>query len=186
MGDPDRSMSDLAFGQKFRLFCDPTNEGYVAENDLGHVVAFLPRWLGGEVRTRTERWNVQSERRGLSWAVVARTIPDGAEAGGVAQRLVPNSYKLWIAPDTSYHLTQNPLNDNWAIRDGHRRVVGLTDLGTFATGGFNSRDLRAPLGTITTFDGPITPAPLALMILLALEMAKAQASIPRSSAPTGY
>ena len=35
MSNPDVSMSDLALGQKFRLFCDPANEGYVAENDLG-------------------------------------------------------------------------------------------------------------------------------------------------------
>jgi hypothetical protein len=185
MGDRELLMTDFAFGQEFRLFGDASSDGYVVEDVVGHAVAFLPRRLGGEVRTRTQRWDVNTERRRHGWALIARTIPDGAEAGGVTQRLLPNSYRLWIPPDTAYRLIQNPLNDAWTVRDGHSRLVRLTELGTFAAGSLSSGGLRSPLGTIKTFDGPITPVPLGLTIVLALEMIKANALIPIASAPSG-
>jgi hypothetical protein len=186
MSDPGVPTADFAFAQEFCLRCDYANRGYVVEDSIGHAVALLPRWLGGEVRTRTERWDVQTERARHSWAIIARSVADGAEVGGVAQRLLPNIYRLWIVPGTTYHLIQNPLSDSWAVRDRHLRLARLSGLGTFATGGFDPRDPRALVGSIKTFDGPINPAPIALTILLALEMVKAQALIPRSSAPGTY
>jgi hypothetical protein len=181
--------ADFAFAQEFQLFRDHEGQRYVAEDASQRAVAFLPVGLGGEVRTRTDRWEIQTERRQHAWAVIARTIPDGAEAGGIAERVLPDTYKLWIAPDTVCHLTQNPLNGDWSIKDGQAHLARLTDIARFASRtSFRSSGRRVAAGTITTLEPPIHAMPLSLAIVLTLEMIKAEASIPslRSISPAAY
>jgi hypothetical protein len=164
-------VADFSSGQQFRLDLDLPDSRYVVKDSGGRIVALLPMGLGGEVYTRTDRWEMELERRNVSWAVVAHTIPDGVEVGGLAEGLIPG-HKLWIGADTVYHVTSNPLTGTWHIKDGHVHLVELTNLTVEGC-------------TITTLEPPSDPTTLPLAILLTLELIKAESSIPGASGGGG-
>jgi hypothetical protein len=169
-------VADFAFAQEFRLTLHHQGRRRgVVKNSAGRAVAVVPIGLGGVVRTRGDRWNIQVERRKLTWAIVAHTIPGRVEAGGIAEGFLPGSHKLWIAPDTVYRVTKNPLDGSWSIKDGHAPLARLTNVTQFTS-------------TITTLESSVSAAPLPLAILLTLELIKAEASLPRvpAGAPAFY
>jgi len=165
-------VADFSSGEEFRVDLDLPDQRYVVKDSDGRIVALLPMGVGGEVFTRTDRWNLKVERHNLSWAVVAHTADDGVEVGGIAEGLIPDSHKLWIGTDTVYHVTENPLNASWSIKDGHAHLVTLTNLTLSSS-------------TITTLNEPTDPATLALAIILTLELIKAESSIPGVGAGGG-
>jgi hypothetical protein len=158
-------VADFSSGEEFRMDLDLPDNRYVVKDSGGRIVALLPMGLGGEVFTRTDRWKIKVERHNVSWALVAHTADDGVEAGGIAEGLIPDSHKLWIGTDTVYHVTENPLNGTWSIKDGHAHIAHLTNLTLSSS-------------TITTLDEPADPASLPLAIILMLELIKAESSIP--------
>ncbi len=157
-------VADFTSGEEFRMDLDLADNRYVVRDSDGRIVALLPMGVGGEVYTRTDRWNIKVERHNVSWAVVAQTV-EGVEVGGITEGLIPDSHKLWVGSDTVYHVTDNPLNGNWSIKDGHAHIARLTNLTLSSS-------------TITTLDQPADPASLSLAIILMLELIKAESSIP--------
>jgi hypothetical protein len=164
-------VADFSCGEEFRLDLDLPDQRYVVKDSGGHIVALLPMGLGGEVFTRTDNWNIKVERHNVSWAVVAHTIPDGAEAGGIAEGLLPG-HKLWIGADVAYHVSENPLDGTWSLKEGHTHIARLTNITVEGC-------------TITTLEPPNDPTTLSLAILLTLELIKAESSIPGAAGGGG-
>jgi hypothetical protein len=165
-------VANFSFGQEFRMDLDLPDRRYVVKDEGGRIVALLPMGLGGDVFAGTDRWNIKVERHNVSWAIVAHTTPDGTEAGGIAEGLIPDSHKLWIGTDTVYHVAENPLNGTWSIKDGHVHLARLTNITQSSS-------------TITTLDAPTNAARLSLAIILTLELIKAECSIPGIDAGGG-
>jgi len=139
-----------------------------------------------------------TEPRKRGWTVAARTASDGIKVGHISEAILPNTFKILVADRYECRVIENPLNGSWTIRSGRSHVARITDIAQFATGQPPNAPKRpsaelvspftstvrvhqpqgVPAGTITT-DATIDPqAPLALAILLTLEMIRAEASIP--------
>lgn len=175
---------DFSYGKRFDIFQDLPNDRYVVADETDRAVAFLPSGIGGEVRTRTASWKIAVERRKLSWALVAYAV-DGAEVGGAAQRLVPNMYKLWLGPDELLHLTKNPVSRRWKLSAGHRGRLARFDIQE-VYGPSPSISSILPwvnVGWLETADYTLDATNLALPIVLALQMIKAEMSIDVAGIP---
>ena len=174
--------ADFVFGATFTVVSDGAND--LATSCRTRVCdrsrSFHPR-LAARRSPAPAGGGSLSERRGHGWAVIARAIPDGSEAGGVAERLLPDIFKIWVTPDVSYSLTEHPLSEDWTLAHEHRLIARLTKLDWFTSGLVDTRGRRFDAGAIEISDGTITTAPLALPIMLALAMVKAQATIPGTS-----
>lgn len=185
MSDHPALTADFVSGQEYALELDGPGQQWIVTDGTQRPVAVLPVGLGGEVRTRTDRWIVGTERRRIGWAVVARSLLDDAEAGRVREALLPYTWKLRVAPDLDLRVTENPLKCDWTISRGGCRLVRISDMSRFATGRDRLSFDRRPAGTIRTLDAPPEPIPLPLVILLTLEMIKAEAAIPSVDQPAG-
>ena len=185
MTDHERLTADFTFPREYHLFLGGTGDRYFVRDLQNRSVAYLPFTFGGEVRTRSDCWQIQGERPKLTWAVVAHTVPDGAKAGEITEGLIPDIHKLWISSGSEYRVTRNPLTQVWTISHAHHRLVRITDARHFATGRLRSAALsgrQVSSATIATLDSPASTADLGLPILLTLEFIKAQTAADRAAA----
>ena len=83
--------SDFAFGKAYTMQPLEGTDHWVIYDDRGLAVAALPGGLGGEVRTRMERWSVNLERGHLGQVIVARVSGDGSEAARASWGLIPDT-----------------------------------------------------------------------------------------------
>jgi hypothetical protein len=185
MIDAGALTADFAAGNEYRLAADREGGRWVIEDAAQRLVAELPVGLGGEVRTRTDRWVIRPESRRIGWAVVARNLSDKTEAARVRESLLPYTWKLRVAPDFDFRVTGNPVRGHWTLSHGGWRLVRISDVGDFSTGRLISAPGRGSAGTIRTLDAPPRLLPLPLAILLTLQMIVADAAIPHADSSGG-
>jgi hypothetical protein len=200
---PGRLTADFEFDRRYELIFDKGRQVYFVDDSEGRSVAVLPVGFGGEVKTRTDSWNLETEHRRLGWAVVARTLSDRSEVGSISDGLIPDTYKLHVGRDCEYRVTQNPLTCHWTISEGRSHLAAITDIAHFAAGRAPTQPKRASAEQVSPFTSPVTPrppngiyagaitthdgdpgTPLALAILLTLEMIKADAAADLGLAST--
>ncbi len=183
--DPTLPSADFTADSEFRVVSNAPVEPYLVLDASQRTVACLPQSLGGEARTRTETWELETEGRELNWTVRARTIPGLVEVGRISGGWIPDTHKLWIAPDTNLRLTANPISGSMTLRLGRERLAHLTPKGLgqhslgprFIGPGF-------PAAIIKTFESLPDTSSFALAILLALEMIKIDSSIAMANWPS--
>ncbi len=77
---------------------------------------------------------------------------------------MPGAYKLWLAADDSFRLSQNIVSGMWTLRQGRAKLA------------------RARLGhapTLEPFEGMLAYDGLALLLCLAIETMRCEASLVR-------
>jgi hypothetical protein len=173
MSTSDTPTADFEFATEYRIWWEHNH--YTVEDPEQRCVAVLPLGYGGDVVTRTQRWQITVERRGITWAITAHTAADRTEAGGIREGLVPDRHKLWVGDDDEYHMTENPFDCDATIHHRHDTLARIADVRSFLYGSAPAHGGRTHAGTITTLASPASPAELALPILLTLEMIKADA-----------
>jgi hypothetical protein len=119
--------------------------------------------------------------------VVASTL-DGVDAATATVGWIPTRWTITLASGQRYRLTANPLTGTLRLSAERARVARLRDLrirsGGLWTGGSHSRP-GPPLGTIETFADVVQGHSLALPIVVAIEMMKAESLIPHVSGGSG-
>jgi hypothetical protein len=177
--------ADLRYGQRLDVIRDRAHGRYVIQDAEARPVAFLPDQLGGEVRTRTERWQVAVERRRHGWAVTARHAANGALGGEISMRWRPNVYELCVGSDARYELKKAiQLRSTWTLLTGRTRIARLATTSAFASEPVAAHRAAQHVGVIETIGDTLTTATLALPIALSLEMIKAQKAIPGADGPS--
>ncbi len=177
--------ADFTPDSEFRVVSNAPVEPYLVLDADQRTVASLSQSFGGEARTRTQTWELESEGRELSWTVLARAVPGQMEAGRISGGWIPDTHKLWIAPDINYRLTANPISGNRTLRLGRERVARLAPKG-LGQSGLGPRFIGPgfPAVIIETFECLPDTSSFGLAILLALEMIKIDSSILIANGPS--
>lgn len=156
-------------------------------------VAILSVYLGGEVRTREGNWQLGIEHSKGSWAVVARTTAERREVGRASQSWLPWSYRIRLGAHTTYRLTENPVNGRLTLAVGRQSVARLALKLSTAVSRRSKSPTRLPqamslleVGKIEIFTTRHSAARLALPIVLAFEMVKAERAIPTLDGQAPY
>jgi hypothetical protein len=155
---------DFAAARRYAVITEP-DASLRVEDEFGHVAAWLARDGPGHVAARTGTWTVAVERPARrSWALVARDL-DRREVARARPGWRARSYGIAVAPDDArYHLNGSVLSGSWSLRGADGRLARLTT------------DRRTP-NAIETFDSPMTRHPLGLLICLALEADRVEATM---------
>jgi hypothetical protein len=178
MVESEAPTADFAPGQEFGIFCTGPTEPYLVKDSAARIVAILPGGLTGHVQTRTRSWEVEIEQRRTTWAVVARTRPDRANAGSVTEGWVSFIHNLRVTSETDYRLIRKPFTATWTIRHSGKTLAQITDIRLFASRSDIFAGRNKPVGTIKTSATLTNPTSLALPIVLALALIKVEGSIP--------
>jgi hypothetical protein len=197
---PRRLSADFEFGQQYHVVFDEGRRSYLVDDEDGCSVASLPVEFGGRVRTRTETWLVRPEHHRVGWELVARDL-DREFAGGISEGLIPYTFKLRVADDHDYRVTESPFNGHWTVSHRHSHIARISGLAAFAWGRPPKEPKRVPdamvspftspdghrryRGEIATFDRVAESPPIAPAILLTLEMIKAEAVMSDTKAGGG-
>jgi hypothetical protein len=162
---------DFDSGQQFTVQPNPAGYGSVVEDRLSRLVAILPGPRDDEVITRAGRWRIAPERRRHSWAIVARNKSDSDPVAYAYPRWRLGAYKLWVAPDASYQLKRNWLTRSWTLRQMRVLLARFTIQDDLCTG-------------VETLERTAAGEQLPLLIALALETIRYDATIPMVNTPT--
>ena len=175
----------LTFSGRYLIFRQPDAPWCTIVDDAGRPVATIPALLGGEARTRTDCWQLAFERRRRRQVLVAKTL-DGTEAGTATLGWIPGSFRLTLARGERYRLASHALTAEFVITLERNRVGRLSNLDIRVGGELGRSNVRrsVPAGVIEISTDSFELHDLALPIVLALEMLKAEALTP-SNAGTG-
>ena len=162
------------FGHAYEIFHDMTVRGSaVQDRSSGSVVALVPDFPDTEFITRTGRWHIAVERRSRArgWAIVART-PSRPDPGG---RGVPaiDAGGLQALAGVGRHLPTAP--------EHRHRHVDAAGQGRAKL----ARSKWGPEAMLDTFEGRLPYDQLALLLCLAIETMRCEASMPHVSASDG-
>jgi hypothetical protein len=139
-------------------------DGVELRDASGAAVAQLGHGPGGEVATAEGRWHVGVERQGHGWVIVFRDPSTEEPAACAYPRGVLSAYDLWLAPEDTYRLRENPISNVWTLRRDRTKLVRIS--GT------------APERSVLVLDAVVPDARLGLAIVLAYETIRYDDSIP--------
>ena len=129
-------------------------------------------WPGSDgVRAARSRSRTDAGRPGLSgrasggWVIVFRDPRTEEPVACAYPRGVLSAYDLWVAPDETYRLRENPLTNAWTPCRDRSKLARMTG--------------RAPARSVAVLDAIVPDPQLALVIVLGYETTQDFTTIPQ-------
>ena len=169
--------ADFEFGQEYELRYEPEFDAFIVRDAQRRMVAMLPRRFQGVVRTRLEAWRVDLEHHQIGWSLVAVGLSTEVEAARIKEGLVPEIFKITVADGSEFHVNCNPLTHTCTLHADHSELARITGVGAVrAIARGDAPQEVQNVGAITT-SPPRGNTPVALAILLTLQMCMAEAAL---------